>query len=388
MARKDKQVQKISIKQSKRGTLESSEYRQLLHDITCKIRTSKYLAARAVNREALLLYFSIGGLISRKVRQKTWGTKVIQSLSLDIQKDIPGIRGFSERNLKNMRRFYEHFSATPFGQLLTAQMESPPIGQLTTAQMGMGSVISIAESFFAISFTSHMLLLQKCKSREEWMFYLQQASQNQWSVELLDHHIETKLYSQKGSMQNNFAATLRGPVRQDAIRAFRDEYLFPFIQVDDPNDEMLVEDAIVSNVKRFMMSLGREFAFMGNQYRLVVDEEDYFVDLLFYHRGLRAMIAIELKTGKFKPEFVGKMNFYLAALDQIVKLPDENPSIGIILCRNKKRTTVEYAFRFSTAPLGVATYKIAEKLPQKLAGYLPSAEKLKRVISMNEGAEK
>lgn len=287
-----------------------------------------------------------------------------------------------------MRRFYEHFSATPFGQLLTAQMESPAIGQLTTAQMGMGSAISIAESFFAISFTSHMLLLQKCKSREEWMFYLQQASQNQWSVELLDHHIETKLYSQKGSMQNNFAATLRGPVRQDAIRAFRDEYLFPFIQVDDPNDEMLVEDAIVSNVKRFMMSLGREFAFMGNQYRLVVDEEDYFVDLLFYHRGLRAMIAIELKTGKFKPEFVGKMNFYLAALDQIVKLPDENPSIGIILCRNKKRTTVEYAFRFSTAPLGVATYKTAEKLPQKLAGYLPSAEKLKRVIAMDEESEK
>jgi hypothetical protein len=171
------------------------------------------------------------------------------------------------------------------------------------------------------------------------------------------------------------------------MRAFRDEYLFPFIQVEDPHDELLVEDAIVSNVKRFMMSLGREFAFMGNQYRLVVDHEEYFVDLLFYHRRLRAMIAIELKTGKFKPEYVGKMQLYLAALDQNVKLSDENPSIGIILCRNKKKTTVEYAFRFSSAPLGVATYKIAEKPPQKLAGYLPSPEKLKKAIALNEDHE-
>jgi predicted nuclease of restriction endonuclease-like (RecB) superfamily len=378
----------MSAKRLKHRIFANSEYKRLLGEITRRIRASKYQAARAVNREVLLLYFSIGGLISKKVKRKAWGTKVIQSLSLDIQNDIPGIRGFSERNLKNMRRFYEHFSTTPFGQLLTAQTRFLPIGQLSTAQLDTASVSSVTECFFAISFTSHMLLLQKCKSRDEWMFYLQQASQNQWSVELLGHHIETRLYSQKGSLQNNFAATLHGPVRQDAMRAFRDEYLFPFIQVEDPHDELLVEDAIVTNVKRFMMSLGREFAFMGNQYRLVVDHEEYFVDLLFYHRRLRAMIAIELKTGKFKPEYVGKMQFYLAALDQNVKLSDENPSIGIILCRNKKKTTVEYAFRFSSAPLGVATYKIAEKPPQKLAGYLPSPEKLKKAIALNEGHEK
>ena len=355
----------------------------LRSEIVSKIRQSRYLAARAVNREILGLYFSIGEAISKRILQHPWGTGIISRLSHDIQADFPGIRGFSERNLKNMRRFYEHYYSTVFGQLLTAQTGRFSNGQLLTAQLTV-SDDPLPEEFLSVSFTSHIVLLQKCKTKRERSFYLKQAAQNQWSVELLENHIGSKLYAHQGKIQNNFAERMPKKIRTDAIRAFRDEYLFPFVQVDDPNDEYLVERAIVADVKKFMLSLGREFTFMGNQYRLVIDEMEYFVDLLFYHRRLRSMIAIELKTGRFKPEFAGKMNFYLAALDTTIKLPEENPSIGIILCREKKKTTVEFAFKFTSAPMGVATYKFAENPPKDLARFLPDPAALKKAIAKSE----
>jgi predicted nuclease of restriction endonuclease-like (RecB) superfamily len=362
-------------------------YKELRDAIRKKIRDARYLAASAVNRELLGLYFSVGGLISASVRQKGWGEKVVVNLSNDIQADFPGIRGFSQRNLKNMRRFYDRFSSTEFGQLLTAQINGVTIGQSATARL-KNAEKPLPHEFLSVSFTAHILLLQKCRTTEEWCFYIEQAARNQWSIDLLEHHIESKLYEHQGRMQNNFAQNMPGYLRNDAIRAFRDEYLFPFIQVEDPNDEYLIENAIVSNVKKFLLSLGREFAFMGNQYRLVVDDTEYFVDLLFYHRGLRAMVAVELKTGKFKPEYAGKMNFYLAALDEIVKLKDENPSMWIILCREKKKTTVEFAFKFTTAPIGVTTYKLSETLPKTMAKYLPNPEELIGIVESAGGGGK
>ena len=376
---------KIQLNSQKSDSTRLVGYNELRTAIRNKIRDSRYCAAKSVNLELLKLYFSIGGLISRKVRLESWGAGVISALSNDIQNDFPGIRGFSERNIKNMRRFHDKFSSSIFGQLLTAQISPIEIGQLSTARSNKKNLPS-AEDFLSISFTSHIILLQKCKTNKEWAFYVKQAARNQWSVDLLEINIKARLYTHQGKMQSNFRERIPGNIRNDAIRSFRNEYLFPFIQVEDPDDEYLVENAIVSNVKRFMMSLGREFAFLGNQYRLIVDETEYFVDLLFYHRGLRAMIAVELKTGKFRPEYAGKMNFYLAALDNMVKLKEENPSIGIILCREKKKTTVEFAFKFTTAPMGVATYKLTETPPKEIARFLPGVNKLKRAVSETDSS--
>jgi predicted nuclease of restriction endonuclease-like (RecB) superfamily len=224
-----------------------------------------------------------------------------------------------------------------------------------------------------------MLLLQRCESVDERVFYMQEAARNQWSVDVLRYHIASDLFSKRHGRANNFGTALPAPLRKHAAEAFKDEYLLDFISMDDSSGEAALEGALVKNLREFLMSLGREFAFMGNQYRIVVDEEEFFVDLLFYHRQLRSLVAVDLKVGRFRPEYAGKMNFYLEALDRHVKLPHENPSIGIILCREKRNTIVEYAFKRIDRPMGVATYALDGNLPPQFRGYLPSPDQLKMV---------
>jgi len=237
---------------------------------------------------------------------------------------------------------------------------------------------SVLDIFLSIGFTHHILLIQKCPNLEERFFYMSRAAQNQWSVEVLRYHINAELHNKKGKIANNFAKALPETLKGHALEAFKDEYLLNFLNVGEDEGEIALENELVRKIRDFLMSLGREFAFMGNQYRLVVDDDEFFVDLLFYHRQLRSLIAVELKAGKFKPEYAGKMNFYLEALDQYVKLEHENPSIGIILCREKKDTIVEFAFKRVDRPMGVATYVLTEKLPPEYRKYLPTSSQLKK----------
>jgi len=271
----------------------------------------------------------------------------------------------------------EDFSQSITGQIPTQSHN--PFLQLTTAQFESTDRF-LSEVFFNISFTQHLLLLNKCKEAEERLFYMQRAAAFQWTVALLEHHIESDLYRQKGGLQNNFKQALPPKLQKNAIDEFKGEYLLDFIRIEEEDDERVLESRIVQNIKKFILSMGHDFAFMGNQYRLKVEEEEFFVDLLFFHRKLQCLVAIELKQGKFKAEYVGKMNMYLSALDEYVKQDHENPSIGIILCKSKNSKVVEFAFRDMNKAMGVATFKTSRELPEGYKGILPNSEELKKIL--------
>lgn len=362
------------------------QYFAFIEEIKSAIIQSKYTAARLVNREMLILYFTIGKMLSEKITIEKWGTKVIEKISSDIQQEFPGIKSFSVKNLKNMRRFYEvyKFLHTNLSNLLESRdLKKRKLSskQALPVQIQEFGLEFFLECFFKITFTHHLLLLQKCRTIQKRLFYFRKIVEHQWSYRTLEYHIEAKLYESQGKIQTNFAKTLPKKLQTRALQVFKDEYLLNHINVDNEDDELAVEQEIVHNIKNFLTSLGDQFCFIGNQYRLVVDEEEFFVDLLFFHRGLQSLIAIELKAGKFKPEHVGKLNFYLSALDDLVRLPHENPSIGIILCKKKSKTIVEYAFRDTTKAMGVATYTISAKLPKNLQKYLPDAKIIQKHLN-------
>jgi predicted nuclease of restriction endonuclease-like (RecB) superfamily len=373
--------------------IKKSIYISFIKQVKEEILSSRYTAAKLVNKELLLLYFKVGKLISERIEKEKWGSKVIETISTDLQKNLQGLRGFSATNLKYMKRFYEMYSFLPISQLPTDQFkkgQKNAISQLTTDQfkhsVGGHSVkidSNFLTSFFLISFSHHYKIISQTSSWEELSYYVIQTAENRWTVSALEYCLETKWFKKKGKMINNFKRSLPAVLHEKAVLAFKDEYLLDFINIQDPNeiDERVIENAIVNNIKQFLLTLGKEFAFMGNQYRLLVEDEELFVDLLFYHRALRCLVAIDLKAGKFKAEYAGKMNLYLSALNKSVKLTDENPSIGIILCKEKNNTIVEYSFTDINKPIGVGTYKHSTKLPNKMKKYLPKPEDFISVLN-------
>lgn len=356
-------------------------YLSFIKEVKEHIIRSRYIAALLVNREQLLLYFLVGKRLSEKVVAEKWGAKVIEQIAADLQKELPGLRGFSFRNLKNMRQFADEYKSTLFLQLAqegtqNAEKESFQIGQLPTAQFeGLTT-----DLFFGIGFTHHILLLNKCKAWTERLFYFQKTAENHWTLEMLEWQIKTQLYQKQGkTIQNNFGKTLPPALQQSSTLAFKDEYLLDYINIET-NDERVVEKGIVNNIKEFIMRMGKGFSFIGNQHRLVVDEDEFYIDLLFYNRILKCLVAFELKKGKFRPQDAGQLNFYLNVLNDTERLPDENPAIGIVLCSAKNDKTVEYAFQQISNPMGVAVYQLSERLPEHLKNVLPDAESLKRLL--------
>ena len=364
-------------------------YLQFVRAVKKQILQSRYQAAKLVNRELLLLYYSIGHSLYEKLTAASWGDKVLQQIAADLQKELPGLRGFSYRSLKNMRQFYECYQTVVIGQSSTAQLPASPIkrsraslpkkkfGRSLTAQLDSSFVDTV---FTTLSFTHHMLLMNKCKDITERIYYMRQAVTHHWTVILLQHHIESRLYYKKGKLPNNFQKVLPKTIAAHALDAFKDEYLLDFINITPEDDERVFESKIINNIRQFILSLGTGFAFMGTQYRLVVDEEEFFTDLLFFNRVLQCLVAIELKRGRFKPEYAGKLNFYLNLLDDQVKLPQEQNSIGIILCKEKNNKVVEYTFKSMHKAMGVATYKTSKQLPAGLKKILPNADALKKLL--------
>lgn len=301
----------------------NNTYLHFVQEVKQQILQSRYHAAKLVNRELLLLYYNIGKMLYEKIKQAKWGDKVFQNISADLQNELPGLRGFSFRNLKNMRRFFEAYASIPIGQTATAQLRPAKKRQTVSA---LNDDITIQNLFFSLSLSHHLLTIALGSSKER-LFYMQKAVRHQWSLRLLHHHIESDLYHQKGKLPNNFKATLPQKLAAYALDAFKDEYLLDFININPEDDERVLEQEIVNNIKHFILSLGTGFSFIGNQHRLVVDGEEFFTDLLFFNRNLQCLVTIELKKGKFKPEYAGKLNFYLNALDELEKLPNENNSI-------------------------------------------------------------
>lgn len=351
-----------------------SDISQVVKHIKAAILQTRYNVMHNANKEALSLYYGIGGYIAKRTEKAQWGDKVLNLISSQLQQEMPGLKGFSAGNIKKMRRFYNewnHIFGKSSGELT--------IGSLTTNQFDAPTL----NAFLTVQFTHHYSIITKTSNIEERLFYIRRVAKEFWSVEKLEYNLREQLYLKEGSLPNNFTATITDEQqRMKAIRAFRKNYRLEFIDIEDPDDwdENRIENEIVLNVKKFIMALGSDFSFMGNQYRLVVDEKEYFIDLLFFNRRLQSLVAIELKWTDFKPEYVGKLNFYLSALDEMVRLPHENPSVGIILCRGQKQRTVEYALRDTNKPMGVATYRAANELPEGYEQVLGQLETLKELL--------
>lgn len=358
-----------------------ANYSETISALKSAILLSRYKAAASVNKELLQLYFSVGKFISKKIKAEKWGAKVIETLSSDLQRELPGLRGFSGSSIKRMRIFAEawaeftEISSTPLAELEAIDLEEIKFSS---------TVLTKLEShFFKLSFSHHIELIKQTETLAERIFYIQKIATEFWSLSTLTHHLKNKSYFNSGRLPNNFAKTITdGDKREKALQSFKDEYLLDFINIaeNDEFDESVIESGIVKNIKKFLMSLGTDFAFISNQYRLIVEDEEYFIDLLFFNRKLQCLVAFELKTGKFKPEYLGKMNFYLSALDEYVKQPHEQASIGIILCKEKKNKIVEFSFRDFNKTMGVATYSTSTKLPKAFQGILPDASTLKKLM--------
>lgn len=342
---------------------------------------------RNANVSLLSLYYGIGRYVSRNSREGTWGTGAIDSISRQLQAEMPGLRGFGSRNLKNMRTFYEFWSPMLNRQPTAVDLEGDeavslvPIRQLAAAEIDL-------ESFLSIGFASHVEIMTKAKSHDECMYYIKAARTGNWTKMALRTHLKADDYHHAGTLPNNFAATIDSP-RQAlaAVRMFKDEYLLDFINVEDIEattgedvDERVVENAIVANIRNFIMTFGRDFSFVGNQFRMEVDGHEQFIDLLFFNRELNSLVAVELKTGEFKPAYLGQLHLYLQVLEDQYKKPHENPPIGIILCKSADKAFVEYAVRDYDKPMGVATYRTADEMPERLRKALPPIDEIKKQL--------
>jgi predicted nuclease of restriction endonuclease-like (RecB) superfamily len=328
-------------------------YTELLAEIKERIRTAQYAALKAVNRELITLYWDIGKMIVERQQGESWGKSVVEQLSKDLREEFPEHKGFSAQNLWFMRQFYLSYK------------DNKEILQQLVREIGWSHNIAI---------------MTKCKDAQECEFYVRMARKFGWSRSVLIHRIENKNYERTLLSQTNFDQTVTEEYRNQAKLAVKDEYLFDFLELGDEYTERQFEQALISKVENFLREMGGMFAFLGSQFRLQVSDKEYFIDLLLYHRVLRSLVAIELKIGEFLPEYVGKMQFYLAVLNDKVRLTDENPSIGIILCKDKDKTIVEYALQQSVSPIGIAKYEIVSELPANLRGQLPTAEQINKLL--------
>ena len=372
--------------------------KSIIDTIKTAILEAQYKAAKAVNAVQLSLYFSIGKYVSEHTRKGYWGTGALEYISEQLQRELPGLRGFSATNLKRMRVFYEEWASNSLSDNYNSTVMTVELGESTEHIYSTDAIVkfsqlsnyeeALTKYFLAISFTHHVLVMSMVKDIEARLFYIELAAKESLSVRALQKAIQLDEYKHRGAMPNNFVQTL--PASQQALKAigmFKDEYLLDFINVEELGvrdiediDERVVEQQIVQNIKRFIMTFGRDFAFLGSQYQVEALGHTHFIDLLFYHRELSCLVAIELKTGSFKNAYLGQLNAYLNILDDFVRKPNENPSVGIILCKDVDKTYVEYMVRTYDKPMGVATFRTADEMPEPLRKALPNIEELKKLL--------
>jgi predicted nuclease of restriction endonuclease-like (RecB) superfamily len=335
------------------NSIVSKDYAAFLEQIKARVATSRYQAALAVNGELLFLYHHIGTEIIRNQEVHGWGAGVVAQLSKDLKSEFPDMKGFSPQNLKYMRRFAEEYTLDE-------------IGQQAIDQLPWGHNID---------------LMYAIPDKNERQFYIEKVRQHGWSRNILSMQIEANLYQREGKAISNFRDKLPSPQSDLAQSTLRNPYLFDFLSLGKDAHEREVEKALTTHIERFLLELGEGFAFVGRQYPLQVDNQEFYLDLLFYHMKLRCFVVIELKSGKFKPEYAGKINFYLSAVDDLLRHPADNASIGLILCRSKEGVLAEYALRDMTKPIGLAEYKLTESLPDDIKVALPSIEELEAELA-------
>jgi len=346
-------------------------YSSFVKNIKDLIYRRQYEAMKKVNTELIELYWEIGEEIDRQQREKGWGKSVVEVLSEELQKEFPGVQGFSARNLWRMRNFFVEYSSQTNLPPTVAENQKPILPPL------------VAE----ISWAKNYVIMEKCKEPLQREFYIKMTKRYGWTKDVLVNNIENKAFEKYITNQTNFDETVPEKYRLQAKQAVKDEYNFDFLEMGIEHSEAELEVAIIRNIRSFLVEMGGDFSFISNQYHLLVGNESFYIDLLLYHRRLKSLIAIELKIGNFKPEYAGKMQFYLTALDEMQKLEDENPSIGIIICKTKNRTIVEYALKSSDKPIGVATYSFHDRLPENLSTLLPSPDEIAKIIHNFDGED-
>ena len=370
--------------------------------IKTAILQGQYAAAKGTNRIQLATYFAIGKYISQNSRHGFWGKGAIETISEQLRRELPGLRGYSPSNMKNMRLFYEKWSVLDCKSPITIgdsnELNSPiAIGELQSEDyqidiyrsLSVDNVVDFpVEVFFSVPFTHHIRILEKTETQEERYYYMNRCVMENLSVDGLLKIIKQDDFLHKSYLPNNFISTFSDPVSaRKAVMMFKDEYLLDFINVEEIGerdaadiDEKVVEKEIIQNIKNFIMTFGRDFAFIGNQYHLEVYGHDHFPDLLFFNRELNAMVVVDLKKGEFKPSYLGQLAAYLRILDDKVKKPHENQTIGLILCKSADKEYVEYIIQDYNKPMGVATYTTENDMPEKLRNALPPVEELKKLL--------
>jgi len=336
--------------------LEATQYKDFILDIKQKIQTSQIKAHIKVNVELLKLYWELASMIVKKQKLSSWGDGFIADVSKDLQKEFPNLKGFSTRNIKYMRQWYIFWSDDILnGQQLVAQLEN---------------------KIFQIPWGHNIAIISKCKSLNEANFYINKIIENNYSRAALLHQLETNLYARDGKAITNFESRLPAIESHLALQTLKDPYCFDFLNITNEHNEKELEDALMDNMTSFLLELGQGFSFVGRQYKLDVAGSEFKIDLLFYHIKLYCYVVVELKAVDFKPEFAGKLNFYTWAIDGEVKGERDNSTIGILICKSKNDTIVEYALKDIEKPLGVSEYKFTDILPQEYESSLPSIKQI------------
>ena len=332
------------------------DFKQIVENIKSEIYKTQTLIMSDANKRLIELYFYVGKLVHEK---SSWNNKFIENLSIAMKVEFPNIKGFSVRNIKNMKKFYKELSEDKKVQMASAQ----------------------------IPWSHNMLILDKIKDTQERLWYMEKCVENGWSVDVLEIQINTNLYKRQGNQikDNNFKEKLVSPLSDLANSMQKDPYIFNLPFLKEKYIEAELEKALVERIKDTLIELGKGFCFIGNQYKITIDNTEYFIDMLFYHLKLRCYVVVELKIGEFKPEYAGKMNFYINAINRILKTDKDNDTIGLILCKGKSRLTVEYSLSSIENPIGISSFEI---LPKEIVDALPTEEDLNLHIDINEDENK
>ena len=379
------------------------EIKNSVETIKTAILQSQYQAAKETTRVQLILYYGIGRYLSSKKGKKTWGTSVLDTISSQLRKELPGLRGFSASSLKNMRLFYENWS------FLENQKSSDITGELPILNVNSSdasdefkSIILISdfklsgvnltdfpvEDFFKVPFSHHIAIFSKVKNLQERYYYIHRVVEENLQVNTLESLIKQDAYKHRKEIPNNFEKTISpSSLARKAVEMFKDEYLLDFINVEEIGerdtadvDERVVENAIIHNVKNFIMTFGKDFAFVGDQYHLEAFNEEFFSDLLFFNRELNCLVVVELKRGDFKPAYLGQLSAYLRIVDDKIKKPHENRTIGIVLCKSMNKQFAEYVIQDYDKPMGVTTYKSLSEMPEEMQKVLPDLDDIKKIM--------
>lgn len=379
------------------GGSELALYRSLLADIKARVRQAQHKAALSANAEMVVMYWDVGRLIAARQEDEGWGAGVIPRLAVDLKNELPEQKGFSERNLARMVAFFRAYPILPQAAALLesrkpAASPATPTAILPQAAAKLASSLSLSgaeptDCLLAVPWYHHVVLIEKVKELPTRLWYARQVVEQGWSREALTAQIKQRAHERQGTAVTNFATTLPEIHASLATGLLKDPYLFDFLTLEEPFHERELETGLLTHLQKFLLELGRGFAFVGRQYRLEVSDREFYLDLLFYHLHLRCFVVVDLKRGDFKPEYAGKMNFYCSVVDDQLRHPQDLPTLGLILCQTKDRVLAEYALRDIHKPIGIADYELTRALPSELASSLPTIEAIEAELSRELGSD-